>query len=264
MVHLKLHKYYDFTGILELKICISSESLVNLSHPSDFKVRVPLEVKQVLNFCFGVETPKYEEEEMSLSHDIDKLYEDVKRFHDSLEVEREERVQVNPQHRSLIPQLRPYQAHAVRWMLEQERYKQNLDSDLADDVKSLHPLYNEVTTHDGTVLYFSATAGYLVAEKPLGTTNPPGGILADEMGLGKTVEVLSCMLCNPRQDIPKPEYLEPIKVIERKKKSRRRRTPSPIEFHIKDSRQEVTVKRSLFLYIPIINFFKGSKYGCCK
>jgi SNF2 family DNA or RNA helicase len=26
----------------------------------------------------------------------------------------------------------------------------------------------------------------------------PGGILADEMGLGKTVEVLSCMLNNPR------------------------------------------------------------------
>ena len=45
MLYLKLHKYYDFTGILELKICISSDSLVKLSHPSDFKVRVPSEVK---------------------------------------------------------------------------------------------------------------------------------------------------------------------------------------------------------------------------
>lgn len=30
----------------------------------------------------------------------------------------------------------------------------------------------------------------------------PGGILADEMGLGKTVEVLSCLLLNPRQNLP--------------------------------------------------------------
>lgn len=28
---------------------------------------------------------------------------------------------------------------------------------------------------------------------------PKGGVLADEMGLGKTVEVLACMLANPRE-----------------------------------------------------------------
>lgn len=28
---------------------------------------------------------------------------------------------------------------------------------------------------------------------------PKGGILAEEMGLGKTVEVLACMLSNPRK-----------------------------------------------------------------
>jgi SNF2 family DNA or RNA helicase len=37
-----------------------------------------------------------------------------------------------------------------------------------------------------------------VKKKPLAIPSPPGGILADEMGLGKTVEVLSCMLNNPR------------------------------------------------------------------
>jgi len=240
ILYLKLHKYYDFTGILELKICITSESLVTLTHPSDFKVRIPSEVKQVLNFCFDIENQIYEGNEKTESSDIDKLYDAVKEFHDSTEDDREERVMINPQHRSLIPKLRRYQAHAVRWMLEQERYKQNLDSDLMDEVQMLHPLYQEVTTHDGTVMYFSPTAGYLVEDKPLSQTNPPGGILADEMGLGKTVEVLACMLCNPRQDIPKPDYLEPIKVIDRKRKKRRRRTPSPIEFHIKDSREEDT------------------------
>jgi hypothetical protein len=38
----------------------------------------------------------------------------------------------------------------------------------------------------------------LVKDKPLAVMSAPGGILADEMGLGKTVEVLSCMLNNPR------------------------------------------------------------------
>lgn len=35
----------------------------------------------------------------------------------------------------------------------------------------------------------------------------PGGILADEMGLGKTVEILCCMLLNPRQGLEQPEPL---------------------------------------------------------
>ena len=61
---------------------------------------------------------------------------------------------------------------------------------------------------------------------------PKGGILADEMGLGKTVEVLSCMLCNPRTDIPKPEPLEVINIFKESRKRRLRRTPSPTEFHL--------------------------------
>ena len=61
---------------------------------------------------------------------------------------------------------------------------------------------------------------------------PKGGILADEMGLGKTVEVLSCMLCNPRTDIPKPEPLEVINISKESRKRRHRRTPSPTEFHL--------------------------------
>ena len=37
--------------------------------------------------------------------------------------------------------------------------------------------------------------------------DPTGGILADEMGLGKTVEVLGCMLHNPRESVHLPEIL---------------------------------------------------------
>jgi E3 ubiquitin-protein ligase SHPRH len=37
-----------------------------------------------------------------------------------------------------------------------------------------------------------------VKDKPVAVMSAAGGILADEMGLGKTVEVLSCMLNNPR------------------------------------------------------------------
>ena len=56
------------------------------------------------------------------------------------------------------------------------------------------------------------------------------------MGLGKTVEVLSLLLCNPRPHVPKPEWLEPVKVVEKEPRKRRRRarSPSPVEFTIEE------------------------------
>jgi hypothetical protein len=49
----------------------------------------------------------------------------------------------------------------IRWMLEQERYLANLDAELASSDDRLHPLYQEIHTQDGTVLYFNKFAGYL-------------------------------------------------------------------------------------------------------
>jgi hypothetical protein len=46
-------------------------------------------------------------------------------------------------------------------MLEQERYLANLDAELASSDDRLHPLYQEIHTQDGTVLYFNKFAGYL-------------------------------------------------------------------------------------------------------
>ena len=59
------------------------------------------------------------------------------------------------------------------------------------------------------------------------------------MGLGKTVEVLSCMLCNPREDIPKPEPLPVINISQETRKRRRRRSPSPTEFQLYEHEDEV-------------------------
>ena len=55
-----------------------------------------------------------------------------------------------------------------------------------------------MTTLDGQKLYYNKYAGYITSEKPTAVPLPTGGILADEMGLGKTVEVLACLLANPR------------------------------------------------------------------
>ena len=117
---LKYHHHFKLSGVMELKICIHENSFVKLSHPSQEVNRVPAEVKLVLDKCFGCDSSTTSEEdggtetEASVTHDIDKLYEDVKQHHQATREARVARVKVDPQHKSLIPKLRPYQAHAVR------------------------------------------------------------------------------------------------------------------------------------------------------
>jgi hypothetical protein len=101
----------------------------------------------------------------------------------------------------------------------------------------LHVLYREVKAMDGKSLYYNQLGGFLVKERPLALPSSPGGILADEMGLGKTVEILSLMLCHTRQNVAKPPRLEPLQIRQKtakKKRSRRRRSPSPVEFVLRE------------------------------
>ena len=55
------------------------------------------------------------------------------------------------------------------------------------------------------------------------------------MGLGKTVEVLSLLLCNPRPNVPKPEWKKPVHIKKETRKKRKRiRSLSPVEFRIEE------------------------------
>ena len=60
-----------------------------------------------------------------MRHSIEELFSVVKAYHDQEELS----VKVNVQHDGLRPTLRPYQKEAVRWMLHQERYGQERDTD---------------------------------------------------------------------------------------------------------------------------------------
>lgn len=51
------------------------------------------------------------------------------------------------------------------------------------------------------IIYFNKYNGFITTNAPSIFGNRTGGILADEMGLGKTVEVLACILHNPRNII---------------------------------------------------------------
>jgi hypothetical protein len=58
------------------------------------------------------------------------------------------------------------------------------------------------------------------------------------MGLGKTVEILSLLLCNPRPNVAKPAWKEPLLLKKENSKRRKRaRSPSPVEFRIKETVQ---------------------------
>ena len=77
--------------------------------------------------------------------DIDELYEIVKSSHVS---KGDPLPEVNPQHPSLIPALRPYQKSAVKWMVAKER-EAEAATEVKEGEKSLHGLYTPVMTKEG-------------------------------------------------------------------------------------------------------------------
>ncbi|CAG9838516.1 unnamed protein product [Diabrotica balteata] len=121
--------------------------------------------------------------------EVQKLYDKLieKRKSDKVDYNVEE----NVQHHYLKPELRPYQQESIKWMLYRERM---------EDCKTdfLHPLYTPIKLPSNIEIYFDKYTGFICIEKPLTSLSTKIGILADEMGLGKTVEVIACLLLNPK------------------------------------------------------------------
>ncbi|ELU00238.1 hypothetical protein CAPTEDRAFT_220844 [Capitella teleta] len=193
---LKFMELNSHTRSLELGIYGKEGILTKLKFPSEGwrPTKKNSSVQTLMSHFYSLRSPDYSGCVMVKKHDIQVLYELIKRHH----TQNPKVVKVQAQHLSLRPILRDYQKNAVLWMLSRERIGQQNH----EKFESRHPLYTKVTVKDGKELYYSKDGGYLVCDEPLLPTAPPGGILADEMGLGKTVEVLSCILCHPRTGLP--------------------------------------------------------------
>jgi hypothetical protein len=48
-------------------------------------------------------------------------------------------------------------------------------SDVDPNPDNIHPLYEEVRTKEGSILYYNRVGGFLVKEKPVRVKSPPGG-----------------------------------------------------------------------------------------
>ncbi|KAL4232699.1 hypothetical protein ACF0H5_007387 [Mactra antiquata] len=190
----------------------------NLNFPSE-PIRstklINQSVKIIMDYFYGISAPDYDGMTFTKKHNIDELYQTIKKQH----MKDFSGVMPNVQHPDLLPRLRPYQQQAITWMLHKEKAMETIKDDL-------HELYSEIVTLDGQTLFFNKYAGVCVRDRPTILSRPPGGILGEEMGLGKTVEVLACMLHNPRDGIPLPEPLpviEEVAVKETKMKKKRKR-----------------------------------------
>ena len=110
----------------------------------------------------------------------------------------------------LVPKLRPYQEAAVRWMVERETKDTPCDewrlAWIYCDPDGIKPLLDNIETMP--YLLVCPFTGWLAASMDdarammLGSESSSdavkGGILAEQMGLGKTVEVIACILGNPK------------------------------------------------------------------
>lgn len=132
--------------------------------------------------------------------------------------------------RGLRAQLRPYQSRGTAWMLWRERNaveehrkeeaasKKQAQKSQCCSITAQHicEAYGEDKVSLEEEFLFDPKTGTLLevsdagdqstaADAPLHRLHTgSGGILADEMGLGKSIEVISCILLNPRSAITSP------------------------------------------------------------
>jgi SNF2 family DNA or RNA helicase len=207
----------------------------NLPLPK-FNKRVGLCIQSVLSLLLGVSVDSDSDEtEMDQSSDyaINRLYTNVKKT-------REKEISLgcdNVQDPRLKPELRPYQADAVRWMLHRE-------TRACDAEGELHPLYTVIKLKSGLDIYYDTYSGYVELIKPTVETSTRGGILADEMGLGKTVEVLACILTHPAPDSgsrKEPSTSEQSPTVELISKKRKIHEPPPPETTLVDNPKKLKV-----------------------
>ncbi|OWF36325.1 E3 ubiquitin-protein ligase SHPRH [Mizuhopecten yessoensis] len=214
MVVVTIGQYDPTTFRFSLTIHAREALLCKPKFPSEhIKMRKQnILLKVVMAHFFRLAPPVYDQENSSRKHDIENLYTVVKATHDKEEITAD----VEVQHPSLIPHLRPYQRRGVSWMLSREGFKvkkcQPTDNILSNTEAPLHMLYEEVKTPDGCTLYYNKYLSSLTRERQERVVAPPGGILADEMGLGKTVEVLACILLHKSPHIEQPPRLPTLKV----------------------------------------------------
>ena len=127
-------------------------------------------VRKTMEHFFGLrETEQFDEEEAIddfevQKQDIDYLYQIIKDYHSSNILEDN----IDPQHKSLLPRLRKYQKEAVIWMVNREKME-------TDSKPNIHPLYTEVKSKDGKVLYYNRKGGFLVKDFPVEIQLPSGG-----------------------------------------------------------------------------------------
>lgn len=99
------------------------------------------------------------------------------------------------QHEKLIPELRPYQARAVQWMISRECEDLQLQN-----VNWLESVVEVLKSKYGQNIYYNKYSDIISLQMVEFAKFPKGGILADEMGLGKTVAVI-CLILNHQLDL---------------------------------------------------------------
>ncbi|RWS11570.1 E3 ubiquitin-protein ligase SHPRH-like isoform X5 [Dinothrombium tinctorium] len=192
-------EHYGF----EISLWIPHSITYSVDNILDPAVTTPKEsVKLIMSTLFGYKAPHSNLNEPPLET-VNSLLKNVK---NSFEVD------CSSYHVPLLrPKLRNYQIEAVSWMLSREAKNDAIKESISPSLFKEYITY--VKTADGNFVLYNEFGGYFIENKEMMTKNIKnqewGGILADEMGLGKTVEVLACVLLNPRKKLHSNDHLKP-------------------------------------------------------